>query len=84
MSDQIILQKLERIERQLSNIARKNVKKASWVKVGWITDLTGWDREKMRQAREQGLVEWKDDAKLGRVYNIDSIPQMFIIKKATI
>lgn len=78
MNEAALKQQLDRIERKLSVISSE--KKKTWVKVGWVTDLTGWDREKMRQAREQGLVEFKDDAVKGRLYNIDSIPKVFIKK----
>lgn len=82
MNDTAIKQQLDRIERKLSVISAE--KKKTWVKVSWITEATGWDREKMRQAREQGLVEWKDDAKMGRVYNLDSINPLFIKKTLSI
>lgn len=78
MNEQAIIQRLDRIERKLSFIASE--KKKTWVKVGFVTDLTGWDHEKMRQAREQGLVEFKDDATKGRLYNLDSINPIFIKK----
>lgn len=53
------------------------MKKNGWVKPGFITALTIFDDgEKLRQAREQKLVEWKDLPD-GRYYNIDSIHEKF-------
>lgn len=87
MTETALIQRLEtkidRLDRKLAAIAAEK-KKGTWVKVGFVTDLTGWDREKLRQAREQGLVEFKEDAKLGRVYNLESIPPMFIKKTSSI
>lgn len=78
MNEAALKQQLDRIERKLSVISSE--KKKTWAGAIWVMELTGWDKYKMRQAREQGLVEWKDDAKQGRLYNIDSINQLFIKK----
>lgn len=75
MDDKAIIQRLDRIERKLSMMIPE--KKKTWVKISFVTALTGWDNNKMRQAREQGLVEWKDDKEHGRMYNVDSINPIF-------
>lgn len=74
----ILKQQLDRIEKKLSVILGEK-KKKSWVKAGDIMRMTGWNKEKLRQMRDNGIVEYKDDE--GFFYNPDSIPQMFI--KAT-
>lgn len=52
-----------------------------WVTAYFIRDLTGWDLKKLRQAREQGLIQAK---RVGNSvqYLIESIPSVFIINKA--
>jgi hypothetical protein len=75
-----ILKYLKRIDAKLTNLYRPP-NSPTWAKVSWVAELTGWNGEKMRQAREQGLVKWKNDPKKGRLYNLDSISPMFIQKK---
>ena len=75
---------LETIERDLK-IIRKRIDlllekpaKQTWVGVSVITDLTGWEgREKLRWARENGLVKFDRD----KGYLLESIPEIYIIKK---
>lgn len=77
---------IEAIDRRLAKIERiltamtESKKGESWTKVGFVYELTGWDREKMRRAREQGLIHYKDTPE-GRVYDINSIPQQFLRAK---
>lgn len=68
-------QQLDRIERKLSIILGEQ-KKKSWVKAGDVMKVTGWDKEKLRQMRVNGLIEYKNDG--GFFYNPDSIHQMFL------
>lgn len=71
-----VLKRLERIERYLV-IARP---KKTWVKVAIIAQRTGWNNEKMRQARDNGLVKYKKEN--GKFfYDLDSIHQSFLITK---
>lgn len=58
--------------------------KPYWVKASWIMDVTGWDKEKMRRAREQKVVISKGDKASGILYDLNSIhPQLFIKKAAS-
>jgi len=75
--DREIQQRFNRIDDKLNKIMGWQ-RQEHWVKVGFITMVTGWDGETLRQARKQGLVEWKDDANKGRIYLLESIPQIFI------
>lgn len=58
----------------------KATKKEHWMGPSWVTDLTGWDAEKLRQARENKLVEFKRSKGGGYLYKLESIPEVFIIK----
>jgi hypothetical protein len=63
----------------MKSIIYSQKKPNGWVKPGFVTALTDWDGEKLRQAREQKLIEWEDRAD-GRYYNLDSIHEKFFKK----
>lgn len=63
--------------RQIINLLNKP--KPYWVKASTITELTSWDANKMRRAREQKLIEWKK-TKEGFFYNLNSV-HPYLIKK---
>jgi hypothetical protein len=66
----------ERINKKL-NLLLETQMKETWVSVGWITDLTGWDYNRMRQARDQGIVKYKKER--GRfLYLLESLPKIII------
>lgn len=71
---------LESIDRKLDQLLKQRSKK-TWVSVGIITDITGWDKEYMRKARENGLVKFKNEDGSFK-YLLESIPEIFINKKA--
>lgn len=71
---------LERINKKLNALAAGQ-SKATWVPYQWVIDLTGWGKEKLRQAREQRIVEFKDNGKGGYLYKLESIPEIFIKQK---
>lgn len=54
--------------------------KCYWVKASWIMEVTGWDKEKMRQAREQNVVITKGDKATGILYDLNSIHPLLIKK----
>jgi hypothetical protein len=56
-------------------------KKETWVGPGWVTDLTGWSPEKMRQARNSKIIEYKESPGGGYLYKLESIPEQFIKQK---
>jgi hypothetical protein len=65
------LQKLERNSRPMQ----------TWVKPSWITYLTGWNGEKMRQARQSGLIKFRSNGSGSYEYLVQSIPDQFLINK---
>lgn len=83
MTVQAIISRLDKIERdqkRILDLLAGNKKKKQWVKASDILRLTGWNREKLRQRRADGLVEFKRDGK-GWFYNPDSIPSVLINPK---
>ncbi len=56
--EETILKKLDRIERLLDNGHKK---KATWISVGFVKQLTLWNKEDMRRARDNGLIKWKHE-----------------------
>lgn len=69
-----ILKRLERIERQLNVKPRR-----TWVKVAVIQEVTKWDKEGLRRARINGLVEQRKGTN-GIEYLLESIHPMFVKK----
>ena len=79
--DEILLKKVERIERKLDLLLREKKteeQKVTWVKVSTVMDLTGWDKDKVRRMVRDGLVVRKKEN--GFWYMLESINQVFIIK----
>jgi hypothetical protein len=70
---------LERINKKLNALAAGQ-RKETWVGPGWVTDITGWNYEKMRQAREGKIIEFKRSDGGGYLYKLESIPEIFIKK----
>lgn len=71
---------LDRINKKLNALAAAQ-SKATWVSAGWITRITGWDHEKLRQARNQKIIEYKKSEGGGWLYKLESIPELFIKQK---
>jgi hypothetical protein len=72
----------DRLHRELKALKMEQEKK-TWVSPSWISDLTGWSKEKLRMAREQKIVEVKRSNSGGWLYRLESIPQHFIKQKIT-
>jgi hypothetical protein len=78
--DQEIKSYLERINKKLTLLIESK-KKETWINANWLTDLTGWNGEKKRQAREQGLVKFKKTETGSYLYLAESIPEIFLLKR---
>jgi len=74
--------RLTRVDEKLSRVLQQQ-RKETWVKVSWIVDLTGWSREKLRQARNHGIITYRKTEQRGIEYLLESVPEPFIIKKQT-
>jgi hypothetical protein len=72
--------RLDRIDKKLNAMAAAN-RKDTWLPPGWVTKLTGWNREELRQARENKIVEYKASPGGGWLYKLESIPEQFIKRK---
>ena len=72
-------ERLERLERKIDGLSRliKDMKRPYWVRVGVITALTGWNKEGMRAARENGYVNYKEKDG-SHWYDLNSIHSKFI------
>lgn len=80
--DRELKQQFELINKKLNALAAQQ-RKDTWVTAHWITDLTGWDNEKMRQARDSKIIEFKRSQTGGYLYKLESIPEIFIKKQAS-
>jgi hypothetical protein len=70
------VQRIQRLQETVNVLVQKEIA-PRWVKVGFITSLTKWNNEKMRQARQQGLIEF-EKREDGFWYNLNSLPKQFI------
>lgn len=67
--------RLTRIEKMLSELlAQKSAQ--NWVKAGDIMAMTGWDREKMRRMRNDGILRIKREK--GIWYDANSVPSAYL------
>jgi hypothetical protein len=71
---------LDRIHRQLNELIAEK-QKATWITSSWLMEITGWSKRKLQSAREQGIVEYKKGNNGGTLYKLESLPDIFIIKK---
>jgi hypothetical protein len=71
-----IMARVERMERMLAQLTQGK-KGPAWVRASSIAAMTGWDKEKMRIMRENGVVKTR---RIGRRYEYDasSIPSLYI------
>jgi hypothetical protein len=76
--DRELKQQFELINKKLNTLAAGQ-RKETWVRVTWVTDLTGWNYKKMELARKHKLIEYKKDDE-GYLYLLESIPEQFIKK----
>ncbi len=56
-------------------------RKRQWVKIGFVKQVTGWNKEEMRRARAQGVIKFTKSSVDGFKYDLNSIPDIFIINK---
>lgn len=82
MDNTELIRRLDRMDAKLNKIYQQRHKE-TWVKVGFIKMLTGWDREVMRYARDQGLIEFRTTTN-GREYKVESIPEAFLLTRRPI
>lgn len=59
------------------------VKNPKWVKAKAIMSITGWDAEEMRIARERNYIEYREVKPKVIEYNIESLSEHFIKRKAS-
>jgi hypothetical protein len=73
------VQRLQRLQQTVEKLVEQD-NKPVWVKVSFVKEKTGWSNEKMRQARNLALIEWRKDEVHGFLYNIKSLDPIFIKK----
>lgn len=74
-----IEQRLQRIERMLSELLQEK-RKTTWVNGKVIAELTGWDSNKLRSMREQGVLKFRRSGVKTIMYALESVPEQFILK----
>ena len=67
--------------KEIKSMLRQTTKIKSWVNGQTMTQITVWDdRDKLKKARVNGYVEFKQEGK-SLLYNLDSIHQIFFKAK---
>lgn len=78
-------QLIKDFNRNVEFIKAQTLKKKTWVPASVITDLTGWDAEKLRKMRDLGLIEKriKTEGKTKNTYEylLESLNPLFINQK---
>lgn len=74
---QTVEQRLDRIDKKLTTLLTKDNRK--WVKVGAITELTGWDSKKLEWARLNEILDFKPVNGV-MYYDLNSLPDQFVKK----
>lgn len=64
----------------LTDLLIKAKTKETWVGPSWIMELTGWDKYKLRKARDQGIIKYAQKNSGAVLYVLESIPEIFILK----
>jgi hypothetical protein len=72
-------QQFELINRKLNALAAGQ-RKETWVSVIWIQKITGWNKEDLKRARDQKIIEYKREGK-DWLYLLESVPDRFLIQK---
>lgn len=76
-----VAEQLKRIDAKLTHLINRPAKQ-TWVSVGIIQTLTGWDGKAVDKARKNGLVQFKKNSNGGYLYHLESLPEMFIVNKS--
>jgi len=82
MPPTVTIESLHRELVQIKKMLTEQKEKGTWVKVSFIMDITGWNAEQMRRARQQGLIKYRKDPEKGFIYELESLPTMFIKAKS--
>ena len=81
MSEAVIIQRLDRIERLLKSQSAPK-KKQVWINAADVMKLTGWNKDDMYRLRKTGVLAFKK-IKTTYLYDADSIPTIFIKNHTT-
>ena len=76
-----IKKELQDIKKELKEIRKILAERSipgSWVSAHRINQVTGWNKERLRQAREQGTVKCKPSGTGCYVYLLESIPETLV------
>lgn len=65
----------------MATIFKKASPKETWISAYFLMDLTGWNADKMEQARRQRIITYRaHDTKKGYEYLLESLNEKFILK----
>jgi hypothetical protein len=65
----------------MPTVFKKASQKETWISASFLQDLTGWNKSKMNQAREQKIITYRASTdKRGYEYLLESLNEKFILK----
>jgi len=70
---------IKTLASMVRQLVSKEARKKTWVRATVITDLTGWNGEKLRQAREYCYIKFEKRSD-GIWYLLESLPEQLIRK----
>lgn len=76
-----LTERITRLEKKLRDLDKGKDVPRNWVKVSKAMKVTGWNKEQMRQARDNDEIEFKKTSK-GFYYNLATLNPLLIKKTA--
>lgn len=81
--DAEIKKEFDKLHRVIKELVADR-KKETWITPNWVFEVTGWTKLKLRQAREQGIIEFRKVKGNEYEYKLESIPDIFIKQKQAV
>lgn len=74
MTDTLMIQRIERLERKIDILIREKENAHHWVSVHILGETTGWTPAEITKYRRAGLVKYR--RRNGKIeYNLESVPE---------
>lgn len=80
MSVEAILKDVREIKVKVNKLYEANKPRQTWVNATWLKEMTGWSGERMREAREMDVVEYRKKKSGSYEYLVQSLDDKFLIK----
>jgi uncharacterized protein YbgA (DUF1722 family) len=65
---------MREINKKLDQLLDTKLKK--WVSASEVMKITGWNKDQLRNKRDQGLIEYERNGRNGWKYLLETVPQL--------